>query len=107
MNTAAFNTAERFIAQQLAADPVQFCMDQVDQTVDVYMGPIANAVLRGDLSDAAMASLGRELLQQYLADVRNAVCEEQEAIEEACAQVEAETAAYARRLSPALRPVGY
>jgi hypothetical protein len=61
--------AERTVCEALVADGM-YCIDRGIDDAHAYMAPIANALLRGDLGDAAMASLGRELAQQFLRDIR-------------------------------------
>lgn len=63
-----FTDAERLVAMTVSAHPTDTANDN-DIEAGGYMRPIADSVLRDDLSDAAMASLGRELLQVYLRDV--------------------------------------
>jgi len=77
-----FTDAERLVATAVSANPTDTANDN-DVEAGGYMRPIADAILRDDLSDAAMASLGRELLQVYLRDVIGLVlCTEREIDEE-------------------------
>ena len=64
----AVTPTEQLVCQALVADGM-YCADQGIDDTHAYMAPIANALLRNDLSDSAMASLGRELVQQFLAIV--------------------------------------
>lgn len=64
----AFTAAERAVAHDVSTSANDIASDnEIDAAA--YLRIIAAAVLRGDLSDKAMASLGRELLQQYQRDV--------------------------------------
>ena len=83
----AVTPTERLVCQALVADDM-YCADQGIDDTHVYMAPIANALLRNDLSDSAMASLGRELVQQFLRDIRNAVAEEEKAADALIAEEE-------------------
>ncbi len=76
-----FTDAERLVAMAVAAQPTDTANDN-DVDAGGYMRPIADAVLRDDLSDAAMASLGRELLQVYLRDVIGLVLSTEREIDE-------------------------
>jgi hypothetical protein len=64
----SFTAAERAVAQDVSRSAGDIANDN-DVCAGPYLCAIANAVLRGDLSDRAMASLGRELLQRYQYDV--------------------------------------
>lgn len=66
---------ERMVCQALIADDM-VCTDRGLDDTHIYMAPIAATLLRNDLGDLAMASLGRELLQQFLRDIKQAVAEE-------------------------------
>lgn len=81
-----FTHAERLIAMVVSKDALNVANDN-DIEAGAYMAPVADLVLRGSLDDAALASLGRQLLQQYLRDVASLVAaadaEMQEAIERA------------------------
>lgn len=94
--------AERTVCEALVADGM-YCIDRGIDDTRVYMAPIASALLRGDRGDAAMASLGRELVQQFLRDIRQPVaeCEAQARAEldEAMADVR-----LSRRLGMNLKP---
>lgn len=83
----AITPTERLVCQALVADGM-YCADQGLDDTHVYMAPIANALLRGDLGDSAMASLARELVQQFLRDIRNAVAEEEKAADALIAEEE-------------------
>jgi len=83
----AVTPTERLVCQALVADGM-YCADQGLDDTHAYMAPIANALLRGDLGDPAMASLGRELVQQFLRDIRNAVAEEEKAADALIAEEE-------------------
>ena len=83
----AVTPTERLVCEALVADGM-YCADQGIDDTHVYMAPIANALLRGDLDDSAMASLGRELVQQFLCDIRNAVAEEDKAADALIAEEE-------------------
>lgn len=83
----AITPTERLVCQALVADGM-YCADQGLDDTHVYMAPIASALLRNDLSDSAMASLGRELVQQFLRDIRNAVAEEEKAADALIAEEE-------------------
>lgn len=64
----AFTAAERAVAHDISTNANDIASDnEIDAAA--YLRIIAASVLRGDLSDKAMASLGRELLQQYQRDV--------------------------------------
>ncbi|MBN6210637.1 hypothetical protein JYK21_29600 [Ralstonia pickettii] len=71
----AVTPTERLVCEALVVDGM-YCADQGLDDTHVYMAPIASALLRNDLSDSAMASLGRELVQQFLRDIKNAVAEQ-------------------------------
>ncbi|WP_433867032.1 hypothetical protein [Ralstonia wenshanensis] len=71
----AVTPTERLVCEALVADGM-YCADQGLDDTHVYMAPIASALLRNDLSDSAMASLGRELVQQFLRDIKNAVADQ-------------------------------
>jgi len=66
---------ERLVCQALIADDMVDADRDLDDT-HIYMAPIAATLLRNDLGDKAMASLGRELLCQFLHDIQQAVAEE-------------------------------
>lgn len=68
MSTQPFTNAEYLVARVVSAKPIDTA-NESDIEAGGYLGPIADAVLRGDLSEKAMASLGRELLMQYTRDV--------------------------------------
>jgi hypothetical protein len=87
--TNAFTTAELLVARVVSADPLNTANDN-DIEAGGYIGPIADAVLRGDLSDKAMASLGRELLQVYLRDVIGLVLASEREMDEAVERAEAQ-----------------
>lgn len=76
-----FTEAERLVAMVVAANPTDSANDN-DVDAGGYMRPIADAILRDDLSDAAMASLGRELLQVYQRDVIGLVMSTEREIDE-------------------------
>ncbi|NOV25918.1 hypothetical protein E5S69_20665 [Cupriavidus necator] len=76
-----FTDAERLVAMAIVAKPTDTANDN-DIEAGGYMRPIADAILRDDLSDAAMASLGRELLQVYLRDVIGLVLSTEREIDE-------------------------
>ena len=84
----AVTPTEQLVCQALVADDA-YCADQGIDDTHAYMAPIASALLRNDLGDAAMASLGRELVQQFLRDIRNAVAEEEKAADALVAEDEA------------------
>lgn len=84
----AVTQMESLVCQALVADDM-YCADQGLDDTHVYMSPIASALLRGDLGDAAMASLGRELVQQFLRDIRNAIAEQEQAADALIAEEEA------------------
>lgn len=81
MSANAFTAAERKVAEDVSADPLNVANDN-DIEAGGYMRPIADAILRDDLSDAAMASLGRELLQVYQRDVIGLVLSTEREIDE-------------------------
>ncbi|SUD94255.1 Uncharacterised protein [Ralstonia mannitolilytica] len=85
----AITPTERLVCQALVADGM-YCADQGLDDTHAYMAPIANALLRGDLGDSAMASLGRELVQQFLRDIKNAVIAEDERDATLLAEAEAD-----------------
>lgn len=58
---------------------------------------IADFVLRNKLDDAAFASLGRLVFQQYIADVNHLVAETDREISEAVERCEAEFRAHVAR----------
>lgn len=68
MTPQSFSVAERAVAQDVSTNATDIANDN-DVDAGTYLRAIANAILRGDLSDRAMASLGRELLQAYQHDV--------------------------------------
>lgn len=84
-----FTDAERLVAMAVSALPTDTANEN-DVDAGGYMGPIADAILLDNLSDAAMASLGRQLLQQYIADTKSLVRVAQEEIDEDDAQRAAE-----------------
>ena len=84
----AVTPTERLVCEALVADGM-YCADQGLDDTHVYMAPIASALLRNDLSDSAMASLGRELVQQFLRDIKNAVAEQDAAADALIAEDEA------------------
>lgn len=84
----AVTPTERLVCEALVADGM-YCADQGLDDTHVYMAPIASALLRNDLNDSAMASLGRELVQQFLRDIRNAVAEQDAAADALIAEDEA------------------
>ncbi|QMV32376.1 hypothetical protein 8G_00059 [Ralstonia phage Hyacinthe] len=84
----AVNPMELLVCQALVADSM-YCADQGIDDTHAYMAPIAIALLRSDLGDAAMASLGRELVQQFLRDIKNAVAEEEQAADALIAEDDA------------------
>lgn len=101
--THAFTNAERLVARVVSAEPVDTANEN-DIEAGAYIGPIADAVLRGDLSDAAMASLGRELLQAYQRDVIGLVIAADEEMEEAVERAEAQWRQQMRALPAAVLP---
>lgn len=62
-----FTAAQTEVAEQIQRDPLNFANDN-DIEAGAYMAPVAGLVLRGDLSDAALLSMAREILQQYERD---------------------------------------
>ncbi|USE79016.1 hypothetical protein NDR89_20480 [Cupriavidus gilardii] len=82
-----FTAAQTEVAEQIQRDPLNFANDN-DIEAGAYMAPVAGLVLRGDLSDAALLSMAREILQQYERDTRHhvalideaAAADEQEAL---------------------------
>ena len=66
---------ERLVCQTLITDDM-VCADRGLDDTHIYMAPTAATLLRKDLGDLAMASLGRELLQQFLRDIKQAAAEE-------------------------------
>ena len=84
----AVTPTERLVCEALVADGM-YCADQGLDDTHVYMAPIASALLRNDLSDSAMASLGRELVQQFLRDIKSAVAEQDAAADALVAEDEA------------------
>ncbi|WP_456281626.1 hypothetical protein M1D55_19480 [Cupriavidus sp. JZ107] len=82
-----FTTAQTEVAEQIQRDPLNFANDN-DLEAGAYMAPVAALVLRGDLSDVALLSMAREILQQYERDTRHhvalideaAAADEQEAL---------------------------
>lgn len=62
-----FTCAERAVAQDISTNAIDIANDN-DIEAGPYLEAIARVVLAGDLSDRMMASLGRELLQQYVRD---------------------------------------
>lgn len=99
----AFTHAERLVARVVSAKPTDTANDN-DVEAGGYMGPIADAVLRGDLSDEAMASLGRELLQVYQRDVIGLVLMADREMEEAVERAEAQWRQRMRSLPAAVLP---
>lgn len=85
----AFTNAERLVARVVSAKPMDTANEN-DVDAGGYLGPIADAVIRGDLSDAAMASLGRELLRVYQRDVIGLVLSADREMEEAVERAEAQ-----------------
>lgn len=82
-----FNAAERAVAQDVSRNAGDIANDN-DIDAGPYLCAIANAVLRGDLSDKAMASLGRELLQRYQYDVIGLVITQDAEIDAAITELE-------------------
>lgn len=82
-----FTEGERAVAAEVQKDALNFANDN-DIEAGAYMAPVAALVLRGDLSDAALLSMAREVLQQYERDTRHhvalideaAAADEQEAL---------------------------
>ena len=103
MSIEAFTQAEREVARAVYADPLNAANDN-DIEAGTYIGAVAAAVLRGDLSDAAMASLGRELLQAYQRDVIGLVVAADEEMEEAVERAEAQWRQQMRALPTAVLP---
>lgn len=91
----AVTPTERLVYEALVADGM-YCADQGLDDTHVYMAPIASALLRNDLSDSAMASLGRELVQQFLRDIKNAIAKVERADKDAADALEAEEQARGR-----------
>lgn len=91
----AVTPTERLVCEALVADGM-YCADQGIDDTHGYMAPIANALLRGDLGDSAMASLGRELVQQFLRDIKNAIAKVERADKDAADALEAEEQARGR-----------
>lgn len=85
----AVTQTERLVCEALVANGM-YCADQGLDDTHVYMAPIASALLRNDLGDAAMASLGRELVQQFLHDIKNAISKAERAENDAADAVIAE-----------------
>lgn len=84
----AFSQTERLVARCLANDPVNFC-NGFDWNACDYMVAVAAMVARGDLSDAAMLSMAREVLQQYLRDTKGATVTAEQELEAAVRSAEA------------------
>ena len=103
MPIQAFTPAEREVAKTVSADPLNAANDN-DIEAGGYIGAIAAAVLRGDLSDKMMASLGRELLQMYQRDVIGLVIAADEDMEEAVRAAEAQWRQQLRALPTAVLP---
>lgn len=82
-----FTQPERLIARCLANDPVNFC-NGFDWNACDYMAPVASMVARGALDEAALASLGREILQQYLRDTKDATVTAAQELEAAVCDAE-------------------
>ncbi|CBJ38297.1 conserved protein of unknown function [Ralstonia solanacearum CMR15] len=91
----AITPFEKMVCDVIVDDP-HYCSNE-GHDPHSYMEPVARAMLRGDLNDAAMASLGRELVQQFLRDIRSAVAEEEAHADALIAEEEAGERA-ARRL---------
>lgn len=99
----AFTNAERLVARVVSSKPMDTANEN-DVDAGGYLGPIADAVIRGDLSDAAMASLGRELLQVYQRDVIGLVLMADREMEEAVERAEAQWRQQLRALPAAVLP---
>lgn len=103
MPVQTFTQAEHLVAKVMSADPLNAANDN-DIEAGGYIGPIADAVLRGDLSDKAMASLGRELLQQYVRDTLPLVVAADEELEAAVRAAEAQWNQHLRATPTAVLP---
>lgn len=83
-----FTQPERLIARCLANDPTNFC-NGYDWNAADYMAPVAGLVARGDVSDGALLSMARELIQQYLRDTKDATTTAEQELEAAVRNAEA------------------
>ena len=88
MPATPFSQSERLIARCLANDPVNFC-NGFDWDACDYMAAVAGLVARGDLSDGALLSMAREVLQQYLRDTKGATVTAEQELEAAVRSAEA------------------
>ncbi|NOV24184.1 hypothetical protein E5S69_11740 [Cupriavidus necator] len=88
MPLQAFTQTERMVARCLANDPVNFC-NGFDWDACDYMVAVASMVARGDLSDEALLSMAREVLQQYLRDTKAATVSAEQELEAAVRNAEA------------------
>lgn len=84
-----FTEGERAVAAEVQKDALNFANDN-DIEAGAYMAPVAALVLRGDLSDAALASMAREVLQQYLRDTKGHAEDADRELEQAVEDAEAE-----------------
>jgi len=76
-----FSDAERLVAMAVSARPTDTANEN-DIEAGWYMAAVARVVMLDDLSDKMMASLGREILQQYIADTKSLVMAAQDGINE-------------------------
>ncbi|XYI31466.1 hypothetical protein MNJPNG_04805 [Cupriavidus oxalaticus] len=100
-----FTNTEQLVARVVSIDAMNIANDN-DVEAGCYMGPVADFVLRDDLSDAAFASLGRQLFQQYLRDVMPLVLAAEREMEEAVEQAEAEVRQFIARTPNHILPRG-
>lgn len=98
-----FTGAERLIAMVVSKDGLNFANDN-DIEAGSYLSAAADFVLRNDLSDASLASLGRAVLQQYLRDVAPLVAETDREMTEAVERCEADYRAFVARTPNHLLP---
>lgn len=98
-----FTHAERLIALVVSKDALNVANDN-DIEAGAYMAPVADLVLRGSLDDAAMAELGRKVLQVYQRDVIGLVLMADREMEEAMERVEDEWNQVLRDTSAHLLP---
>ncbi|QWE95635.1 hypothetical protein [Cupriavidus sp. EM10] len=98
-----FTGAERLIAMVVSKDGLNFANDN-DIEAGAYLSAVADFVLRNKLDDAALASLGRQVFQQYLADVAHLVAETDREMSDAIERCEAEFRAHVGRTPNHLLP---
>lgn len=98
-----FTCAERAVARDISTNATDIANDN-DIEAGAYLSAVADFVLRNKLDDAALASLGRQVFQQYLSDVAHLVAETDREMAEAVERCEAEFRALVARTPNHLLP---